>query len=155
MPFADDTAIPIPPPDVKNKTEQLSMNNDFLKMLMKLAGLLLTASLANVASAVVPSNTQLPTVSGTLTVGSTITVNPGVWNGERPITFAYKYQVCSATGTNCVVAPGLFPNGPRPTLLLIQVQRRHSLSLSMDCRKTDRTAAKPFSNFSQRVQVFH
>jgi len=95
------------------------MNKDSLKILMKLAGLLLTASLANVASAVVPSNTQLPTVSGTLKVGSTITVNPGVWNGEHPITFAYKYQVCSATGTNCVAAPGLFPNGPRPTLLLV------------------------------------
>ena len=95
------------------------MNNDFLKILMKLAGLLITASLANTASAVVPSNTQLPTVSGSFIVGSTITVNPGVWNGEHPMTFAYKYQVCSATGTNCVIAPGLFPNGPRPKLLLV------------------------------------
>ena len=70
------------------------MNNDFLKMLMKLAGLLLTASLANVASAVVPSNTQLPTVSGTLTVGSTITVNPGAWNVRQLAPIAWLRPVC-------------------------------------------------------------
>lgn len=34
-------------------------------------------------------------MSGTLKVGSTITINPGVWTGDHPITFAYNYKICS------------------------------------------------------------
>lgn len=76
---------------------------------------LFTSALAAVA----PKNTALPAISGTFQVGSTITVNPGAWSGDHPLTFAYKYQICSTGGTNCTVAPGLFANnGPCPTLFL-------------------------------------
>ncbi len=70
-------------------------------------------------AAVAPKNTGLPVISGTLQVGSTVTVNAGSWLGDHPLTFAYKYQICSTGGTSCVVAPGLFANnGPRPSLFL-------------------------------------
>lgn len=66
-----------------------------------------------------PRSLVPPGLSGTFQIGSTILANPGQWSGDHPITFAYKYQTCSASGTNCVVAPGLFANGPRPELLLV------------------------------------
>lgn len=62
-------------------------------------------------------NTVRPSVHGTLRVGSTVTVDAGTWTGSRPITFSYKYQVCT-DASSCAVAPGLFAQGPRPSLLL-------------------------------------
>jgi len=98
------------------------MNNKTLAIVLgtvaKLA-VMVMLNLPSLAAAVVPVNTQLPTVSGALKVGSTITVNPGEWTGDHPITFAYNYKICSSAGTNCIKAPGLFANGPRPTLLLV------------------------------------
>lgn len=98
------------------------MQNKTLAITLGIAGklaIIVIASLPSLAAAVVPVNTQLPTVSGTLKVGSTITINPGVWTGDHPITFAYNYKICSSTGTDCIKAPGLFTAGPRPTLLLV------------------------------------
>lgn len=80
---------------------------------------LVGATIAIPSMAATLTNTQPPSISGTFQVGSTIAVDPGVWNQPGPITFAYKYQICSASGTNCTKTPGLFPNGPRPTLLLV------------------------------------
>ena len=70
-------------------------------------------------AATAPKNTAPPTISGTLEVGSWITVDPGQWTGDHPITFAYKYQTCNASGGSCALAPGLFANGPRRELLLL------------------------------------
>jgi hypothetical protein len=58
-----------------------------------------------------------PTLGGTLAVGSTVVVANGTWGGAKA-TFAYLYQVCNGDGSGCARAPGLFSNGPRPTLLL-------------------------------------
>ncbi|MBZ5630221.1 MAG: endo alpha-1,4 polygalactosaminidase [Acidobacteriia bacterium] len=69
--------------------------------------------------AATPANKVPPAVSGTFQVGSWITVDPGQWTGDHPITFAYKYQTCSAAGGTCQLAPGLFANGSRAGLLLL------------------------------------
>lgn len=65
-----------------------------------------------------PVNGVAPSVGGTLRVGSTLEVNTGTWTGASPITYSYRYQLCSASGIGCSQAPGLFATGPRPRLLL-------------------------------------
>jgi hypothetical protein len=52
-------------------------------------------------AAVAPSNSSLPSISGAPTSGSTLTANPGTWNGSAPITFQYQWQQCDANGGSC------------------------------------------------------
>jgi fibronectin type 3 domain-containing protein len=49
-----------------------------------------------------PVNTSLPTISGTPQAGETLTADPGQWSGTQPISFAYQWDSCDQTGSNCV-----------------------------------------------------
>src|SRR5690348_4256741 len=73
-----------------------------------LRGLVLAALAAAVVvgvaasrSTVAPSNTTAPSITGSASVGSTVTANPGTWSGTAPITFAYQWQICGAQGQAC------------------------------------------------------
>ncbi len=62
------------------------------------------------ASQVAPSNTSEPTVSGTATVGSTLTATQGAWSGS-PTSFSFQWVRCptdggNAAGSNCAVIGG-------------------------------------------------
>jgi hypothetical protein len=57
-------------------------------------------------STVVPTNSSLPTISGTAAVGSTVTANPGTWSGSAPITYQYQWLICGSDGTACRSIPG-------------------------------------------------
>src|SRR2546428_245212 len=61
------------------------------------AGGLLTSS----ALAAAPANTALPTITGTLEQGKTVTATNGTWSGS-PTSFSYQWQRCSSSGTSCV-----------------------------------------------------
>ena len=43
----------------------------------------------------------MPTVSGTLEDGSTLSAGNGSWSGTLPIDFTYQWQRCDADGTDC------------------------------------------------------
>lgn len=49
-----------------------------------------------------PSNTTDPTVTGTPTVGQTLTAHTGTWSGTAPINFTYQWQRCNSSGASCV-----------------------------------------------------
>jgi hypothetical protein len=48
-----------------------------------------------------PSNNTPPTIAGDASVGSTLTANPGTWDGSAPLSFQYQWQVCDGNGNAC------------------------------------------------------
>jgi hypothetical protein len=54
-----------------------------------------------VVAAAKPANTASPTVSGTAKRGQTLTASPGSWGGTQPISYAYQWQRCDASGGGC------------------------------------------------------
>jgi glucose/arabinose dehydrogenase len=54
-----------------------------------------------------PRNTALPTISGTLRVGRTLTTSNGTWSGSQPMSFAYQWLRCTTTAlSSCVTITG-------------------------------------------------
>lgn len=62
---------------------------------------LLAVGSAQGAREVAPTNTSLPTISGTPRAGETLTAASGAWSGSSPISFAYRWQRCNKNGNSC------------------------------------------------------
>src|SRR5436190_22068016 len=58
-----------------------------------------------------PANTVAPVISGTPTVGETLTTDDGTWTGTPPIAYTYSWRRCDSTALVCksitgATAPG-------------------------------------------------
>ena len=66
-------------------------------------------STSNATSSVLitaPGNTTAPAVTGTPTVGQTLTTTAGEWIGQGPISYTYQWERCDSSGNNCVSIAG-------------------------------------------------
>ena len=55
--------------------------------------------------ATAPANTKQPNPSGTAQDGQTVTVDNGSWSGQKPITFSYQWQSCTAANRSAPTSP--------------------------------------------------
>ncbi len=62
-------------------------------------------SSANVSVSNAPKNLSLPVISGSPTVGQTLSTSNGVWT-SNPTSFSYGWQHCDSSGLNCSVITG-------------------------------------------------
>jgi hypothetical protein len=53
-----------------------------------------------------PSNVIAPTVVGLDITGQTLTATEGTWTGTEPITYTFRWQLCTKAGTECKDIPG-------------------------------------------------
>ncbi len=53
-----------------------------------------------------PANSTAPAITGTADVGAKLTATTGTWTGSTPLTFAYLWQSCDASGNNCTPIAG-------------------------------------------------
>ena len=60
---------------------------------------------ATVALAAPPTNSALPTITGTARVGETLTAQNGTWTNS-PTAFQYQWLRCAAAGEACTNVPG-------------------------------------------------
>lgn len=58
------------------------------------------------ASGTAPVNVKAPVARGTAQVGQTLDADHGDWSGTQPITYAYQWQRCNATGGSCAGISG-------------------------------------------------
>lgn len=63
-----------------------------------------TAVIASLGNA--PASTAPPTISGTAQEGQTLTAANSTWTGTTPITYAYEWQRCDASGAACAAVAG-------------------------------------------------
>ena len=59
------------------------------------------SSVSAVVTAPPPSNTAAPYVSGLDADEQIVTANPGSWSGSLPLSYAYQWERCNATGGEC------------------------------------------------------
>ena len=85
------------------------------------------------AQQVRPANTALPTISGTLTEGQTLTAGPGTWTGTQPITFTYRWRRCDTAGLKC----GNIGGGTQTTYTLKKADVGMTIRIQVTARNSD------------------
>ena len=81
---------------------------------------------------VAPVNTALPTISGTPTVGQTLTANEGTWS-NAPTSFAYQWLRCNGGGNSCANVA----NGTQKTYTLVGADSGKTMRVRVTATNAD------------------
>jgi hypothetical protein len=65
-----------------------------------------TSEPTSLIKGLLPSNTGLPSIVGSLLDGSTLTGATGTWSGSEPLSFSRVWELCDAAGQNCEAIEG-------------------------------------------------
>jgi hypothetical protein len=84
------------------------------------------------ASAAPPANTTPPSISGTTTVGQTLTASDGSWS-NTPTSFAYQWRRCNGGGNNCADVA----NGTLKTYTLVGADAGHTMRVRVTATNAD------------------
>jgi hypothetical protein len=100
------------------------MNTKRWRLRLGLAALTAVSGGVFVASAAAapPANTTSPTISGTPTVGQTLSASTGTWSNS-PTSFAYQWLRCNGGGNNCVDVA----NGTQKSYTLVGADAGHTM----------------------------
>ena len=102
---------------------------------LRVAGATLTAVAAGVfaaAAAAPPANTVPPSISGTPTVGQTLTASDGTWS-NAPTSFAYQWLRCNGGGNNC----NPVANGTQKTYTLVGADSGNTMRVRVTATNAD------------------
>ncbi len=53
-----------------------------------------------------PANTAVPSISGTVRDGQTLSASAGTWEGTEPLSYSYQWQSCNTGGSECTDIEG-------------------------------------------------
>jgi len=81
---------------------------------------------------VAPVNTAPPAISGTPTVGQTLTASDGTWS-NAPTSFAYQWLRCNGGGNNCASVA----NGTQKTYTLVGADAGNTIRVRVTATNTD------------------
>jgi len=99
---------------------------------LALVGLATVVAGAVAAAQAAPVNTDPPTISGTATVGQTLTASNGTWS-NTPTSFEYQWLRCNATGASCVNVA----NGTQKTYTLVGADATHTMRVRVTATNAD------------------
>jgi hypothetical protein len=100
-------------------------------MLVVLAALLAVGGAQAMRSAA-PVNTVPPVISGTPTVGQTLTASDGTWS-NTPTSFAYQWLRCNGGGNNCATVA----NGTQKTYALVGADAGQTMRVRVTATNAD------------------
>ncbi len=95
-----------------------------------------TNASAAVQAAGTLANTKPPTISGSATLGSTLTAARGQWSGSEPLTFSYSWRRCDADGGSCAA----IANATETTYVLQSADLGSSLRIRVVARDDSGTS---------------
>ena len=112
------------------------MTRTFRAGALAVVAMLVLAGLAQAATAAAPVNTAPPTISGTPTVGQTLTASNGTWSNS-PTSFAYQWLRCNGGGNNCTSVA----NGTQQTYTLVGADAGHTMRVRVTAKNADGSAS--------------
>jgi hypothetical protein len=117
------------------RTTRTILGAELATMLALVAALALGGA-GRAATQAAPTNSSPPTVSGTTTVGQTLTASNGTWTNS-PTSYSYAWLRCDGSGGSCVAVTGATDK----TYTLVAADRGHTMRVRVTATNADGSAS--------------